>query len=281
MLRSLSCNEFLFFGGAMVDLEICHRLACAAAAEAGEAVATMFQDAQKHEEAKDDGSLVTLADKTSDGILARVLRSYENLPILSEENEFRSPGDEFYWVVDPLDGTANFARGIPAFVICIALMHGNSVEVGVTYNPTTSECFSAIRGQGAFCGGQRLSVRRVPMSGRPYVCYEDGRTTEARTRTLAVLEKFRDRFGPRRFGACALELTYLASGRIDGFLSSEDHLWDYASGLCICREAGALITDWRGREWDNSSNFLVVAAPWIQQTILEAAAEYQIDAPNI
>jgi myo-inositol-1(or 4)-monophosphatase len=152
------------------------------------------------------------------------------------------------WVVDPLDGTTNFLHGIPHFAISIALEQGGEIVAGVVHNPVTDELYWAEKGAGAFLNERRLRVssRRtlaecVIGTGMPFLGHGDGR---AFLRELAVVMP--NVAGVRRLGAAALDLAYVAAGRLDGFWESGLKLWDIAAGLLLVQEAGGYATDYDG-----------------------------------
>ncbi|HEX4555610.1 MAG TPA: inositol monophosphatase family protein, partial [Xanthobacteraceae bacterium] len=154
------------------------------------------------------------------------------------------------WIVDPLDGTTNFLHSIPQFAISIALEREGTIVAGVIYNPATEELFTAERGKGAFLNDKRLRVaarkrlaEAVVACGLPHL----GRGDLAlfRKEFAAVQEKVA---GLRRFGSAALDLAWVAAGRLDGYWERNLSPWDTAAGIIMVREAGGFVTDINGRD---------------------------------
>lgn len=205
--------------------------------------------------------LVTRADRASEAYLvAEIRRRFEGHGILAEEGS-GSDGrpDAPLWIVDPLDGTTNFAHGIPIWSVSIGVLHHGEPVAGVVYDPSREECFTAIRDGGAFLGDRRLSVtsgvplpEAVLVTGFPY----DLRTTE-----VDNLDHFK-RFmkmsrAVRRLGSAAIDLAWVAAGRFDAFWELKLHPWDVAAGALLVREAGGVVTGFDGEPWDVFSGEIV------------------------
>lgn len=167
------------------------------------------------------------------------------------------------WIVDPLDGTSNFLHGIPHFAVSVAVEQDGEIIAGIVYNPITDETFWAEKGKGAWCGDRRLRVsgRRelahaLLATGIPFKGHGDqvefGRILAAVAPQVA---------GIRRFGAAALDLAWVAAGRFDGYFERDIQAWDIAAGLLLVREAGGLITDYRGEQTMLESGQVIAANP--------------------
>jgi myo-inositol-1(or 4)-monophosphatase len=199
---------------------------------------------------KGPGNFVCAADRRAEEILsAELAKARPGYGFLGEEGGRQEGTDQTHtWIVDPLDGTTNFLHGIPHFAISIALEREETIVAGVVYNPVTDELFIAERGKGAFLNDQRLRVaarqrlaEAVVACGLPHAGRGD-------------LALFRDEFavvqekvaGLRRFGAAALDLAWVAAGRLDGYWERNLSPWDMAAGLLIVREAGGFVTDLDG-----------------------------------
>lgn len=192
--------------------------------------------------------MVTEIDKRSETMIVDFLRrEYPDHAILAEESGASGQESEYRWVIDPLDGTTNYAQGLPIFAISIALEHRGDPLLGVVYAPVTGEMFSAIRGQGAYCNGKRLQVGQktelaecVLATGFPYdiathpVNNVDYFVSMA-TKTRAV----------RRMGAAAYDLAGVASGVFDGFWELCLSPWDVAASVLFVREAGGIVVPFR------------------------------------
>ena len=195
--------------------------------------------------------LVTDADlAVEELILSRILERFPGHSVLAEESGLRQPQEEpsrFRWIVDPLDGTTNFAHRYPFFCVSIALEIDGRLELGAVYNPMAQDLFSARRGEGARLNDQPIRVTSERVLGESLLC-----TGFARDRRpiLRNLDLFRDFVlsarGVRRNGSAALDLCYVAAGRLDGFWELSLHAWDVAAGTLIVEEAGGRVSRFDG-----------------------------------
>jgi myo-inositol-1(or 4)-monophosphatase len=204
---------------------------------------------EKQVEFKGHANLVTIADKESEElIISGILSRYPGHSILAEESGATQPGASVQWVIDPLDGTTNFAHGYPVYCVSIGVEENGQGICGVVYDPTRDELFSAARGAGAFCNGERLKVSEVDLLSRALLI--TGFPYNFRERLDTVMHQFREFMiasqAVRRGGAAALDLCYLAAGRIDGFWELYLQPWDTAAGRVILEEAGGRVTDFKG-----------------------------------
>jgi myo-inositol-1(or 4)-monophosphatase len=189
--------------------------------------------------------IVTEADTESEKEILAVIRS--NFPehgVLSEECGLTAASSEYRWIIDPLDGTVNFAHHVPIFCISIALSFEGAVVLGVVLNPLTAEIFSAIRGQGAQLNGRPIRVSTIAsvsesllVTGFPYNVNEIFDPVIARYGNCLKAAQ-----GIRRLGSAALDLCYVACGRFEGFWEQNLNAWDTAAGALIAAEAGGRIT---------------------------------------
>jgi myo-inositol-1(or 4)-monophosphatase len=201
---------------------------------------------------KGPANFVTSADRRAEEILREELEhARPGYGFLGEEGGAREGSDKTHrWIVDPIDGTLNFLHGIPHFAISIALEREGTIIAGVVYNPANDELFTAERGKGAFLNDQRLRVaarRRLADAvvgcALPHPSRGDGELT--RREHLAVQDKVA---GMRRFGAAALDLAWVAAGRLDAYWERGLSPWDMAAGIALVREAGGFSTDLDGRD---------------------------------
>jgi myo-inositol-1(or 4)-monophosphatase len=201
---------------------------------------------------KGPANFVTAADRRAEEILrAELAKARPGYGFLGEEGGRQEGADKTHcWIVDPLDGTTNFLHSIPQFAISIALEREGTIVAGVIYNPATEELFTAERGKGAFLNDKRLRVAArkrladaVIACGLPHL----GRGDLAlfRKEFAAVQEKVA---GLRRFGSAALDLAWVAAGRLDGYWERDLSPWDTAAGIIMVREAGGFVTDIEGRD---------------------------------
>jgi myo-inositol-1(or 4)-monophosphatase len=218
---------------------------------------------------KQHNEFVTKVDLEAEAAIIETIRErYPDHAFLAEESGQQGDG-EYLWVIDPLDGTTNFIHGFPIFAVSIALRVKGRLTVAVIYDPNRQEIFTAIRGQGAQVDGHRIRVsnRRdlqdtLIGTGFPYRSKENIQTY---TKMLAsVLE---NTAGIRRPGAAALDLAYVAAGRLDGFWEFGLQEWDIAAGSLIVREAGGLISELQGDGDYFRSGNIVVGNPKIHDAL--------------
>src|SRR2546423_5696024 len=202
---------------------------------------------------KGDIDLVTEAALADDRIIVERIRSDRPAHgILSEEAgdvvAIEGARGEYKWIVDPLDGTTNYAHGYPAFCVSVALEHLGSVVVGTVYDPLRDELFAAERGEGATLNGRRVRVSETDDLNRAFLC--TGFPYDVRERG-DFARHFRNFImsaqSVRRDGAAALDLAYVASGRFDGFYEEGLRPWDVAAGVLLVEEAGGRVTHYDGR----------------------------------
>lgn len=219
---------------------------------------------------KQRNDFVTEVDRQAEQeIIAVLRRAYPEHAIIAEESG-ASPGNEFAWIIDPLDGTTNYLHGFPQFAVSIALRARAQLELGVVYDPMRQELFTAARGSGAQLNNRRIRVSRLrhlqdALIGTGFPFRED----QDPSSYLTVLEKFmRNCAGVRRPGAAALDLAYVAAGRYDGFWESGLQLWDIAAGVLLVREAGGLVATPQGGDDYLDSGDIVAANPHILSAML-------------
>lgn len=193
---------------------------------------------------KRDGSLCTEADIAAQTALIKKLQAIVNVPVLGEEmsdteqHALWDAGREGLWCIDPIDGTSNFARGLPYFAVSVALLRDSKSVMGVVYNPVSDELFAAESGKGAFMNGERLVGRETSVSlAQALACVDLKRLPARLLKKLASKPPYSSQ---RNFGASALDWCYTAAGRYDVYLHGGQKLWDYAAGELILRESGAL-----------------------------------------
>lgn len=197
---------------------------------------------------KSRNDFVSEVDQQAEDVIIRTLRkAYPHHAILAEESGAHS-GDDYQWVIDPLDGTTNFLHGFPQFAVSIALLHKGRLEQGVVYDPMRQELFTATRGAGAMLNNRRLRVSNRPGlggallgTGFPYNDHEHLDTYLAMLKDLIV-----ETAGVRRPGSAALDLAYVAAGRLDGFWEMGLKPWDIAAGALLIQEAGGIVGDFSG-----------------------------------
>ncbi|MGV3705254.1 MAG: inositol monophosphatase family protein [Arcticibacter sp.] len=221
--------------------------------------------------------MVSYVDKgAEERIVAGLSQFLPSAGFVTEEQTINKVGEEFNWIVDPLDGTTNFIHGIPAFSISIALQQNDEVVVGVVYEINRDECFYAWKEGGAFLNGKKISVTKnetfsssLLATGFPYYNFEK-------------LEKYINVFreltqvshGIRRIGSAAVDMAYVACGRFDGFFEYNLNSYDIAAGVILVREAGGRVTNFSGTKEVFESRELIAGNPFIAPELHRVISKY-------
>lgn len=222
--------------------------AIAAATEVGRLLLRRFRTGVSVRR-KGVADIVTATDVEAQALVVRRLRrAFPDHGILAEEGLDTTRGAEWRWILDPLDGTKNFARGIPTFCVSLAAERRGRVELGVVHDPVQAETFVGVRRAGAWCNGTRIRVSRVTefrsaflATGCPH------RVGKFMASIGLTFGRFASRtLGVRSRGAGALDLCYVACGRLDGYWELDQSPWDIAAGALIVEEAGGRMSDFRG-----------------------------------
>lgn len=204
---------------------------------------------------KGDINLVTEADLASEALIVEKIKSYyPRHSILAEEagNAVTIGGENTWkWIIDPLDGTTNYAHGYPCFCVTLALEHDGEIVIGVTFDPTRNELFAAERGHGATLNGKPITVSATDklgdsliVTGFPYDIKQ--RDNFARHLTEFLLSSR----GVRRDGSAAIDMAYVACGRFDGFWEEGLNAWDVAAGVLMVEEAGGIVSYYDGSKFN-------------------------------
>jgi myo-inositol-1(or 4)-monophosphatase len=223
----------------------------AAARKAARALKRDFGELEKLQVSlKGPANFVSAADRRAEETLyAELSKARPGYSFLGEEGGAREGADKTHrWIVDPLDGTTNFLHGIPQFAISIALEREDAVVAGLVYNPANDEMFIAEKGKGAFLNEQRIRVAgrkrladAVIACGLPHIGRGDIALAQRETGAMQPQVA-----GLRRFGAAALDLAWVAAGRLDGYWERDLKPWDMAAGMILVREAGGFVSDCDG-----------------------------------
>ncbi|MBI5473997.1 MAG: inositol monophosphatase [Ignavibacteriae bacterium] len=199
----------------------------------------------------EERNLVSEIDKGSEAkIIGIIKRHYPHHAILAEESGASDTSSDYKWVIDPLDGTTNFLHGLPIFCVTIGIEYKGEIVAGVVYDPNTEELFTAEKGAGAYLNGKRLKVSTsttligsLLVTGFPYDIAQNPDNAIGHFVNFVVEAQ-----GLRRLGSAALDLSYVAAGRFDGFWEVNLNPWDMAAGILFVREAGGRVTDFAGAE---------------------------------
>ncbi len=219
------------------------------AAQAGGAILMKYYGKVKAIEHKGDIDLVTEADHESERCIVSMIKdAYPHHRILAEESGDSGDASSYTWIVDPLDGTTNYAHGYPCFCVSIAIEYEEKVIHGVIYDPVRKELFTAEKGKGAYLNGTSINVSPTQELNNSLLC--TGFPYDVRDNMESNLHLFRSFLmhaqAVRRDGSAALDLCYTAAGRFDGFWEQKLHPWDVAAGSLILREAGGELSSYQG-----------------------------------
>ncbi len=221
---------------------------------------------------KGEKNLVTDVDRASEDLIVDTLRAAcPGCDVLAEESGLASKDSPLRWIVDPLDGTTNYAHGFPWFAVSIALEVEGAVRLGVIYHPMMNELFTALSGRGARLNGRILSVSmRQPLkecllaTGFPY---DRTRTNENNFRNFEEFQLAAR--AVRRIGAAALDLAYVAAGRLDGYWECKLNPWDVAAGRLLVEEAGGTVTNHGGEPYTLADHRILASNGLIHREMVD------------
>ncbi|MGE3920288.1 MAG: inositol monophosphatase family protein [Gammaproteobacteria bacterium] len=246
-------------------------IAMKAARRAGEIIVRAFdrielvQATEKHPH-----DYVTEVDQRSEQAIIEIIQqNYPTHAIIAEESG-EHQGSDFTWIIDPLDGTNNFVHGIPHFSVSIAIKHKERLEHGVIYDPLRDELFYTSRGEGVYLNDRRLRVRNNQALEKAII------TTGLPFRNHDMLKRYLTEFTEvasavadmRRLGSAALDLAYVAAGRVDGYFEHALKSWDIAAGILMVKEAGGMVTDTQGGETYLQTGDIAAANPKLLPKLL-------------
>ena len=218
--------------------------------------------------------LVTEMDKKSEEYLITQIRGkFPNHTIIGEESGKSNDSDQdVVWLIDPLDGTSNYAHGVPIFSVSMAYQYQGEIQIGVVYDPMLDECYTAVKGQGAYLNQEKIDVSKTTemvnamlVTGFPYNVHH------TQDDNLDYFANFiKNAQAVRRLGSAALDLCYVAAGRLDGYWEIQLQAWDAAAGILILAEAGGVVTTLDGSPFTLTPPYAMVAAnPVIHAKMLE------------
>ena len=202
---------------------------------------------------KSRGNIVTDVDKASEKlILKMILRAFPGHSILSEESSPLDSGSRYRWVIDPIDGTTNFAHAFPFFCVSIALEENGRIILGVVYDPMRDEMFIAEKGKGTTLNGKKIKVSRVKKLAGSFLATGFSYGITRKDENIMHFRKFLVKTQAiRRAGSAALDLCYVACGRFDGFWEMGLHPWDSAAASLIVEEAKGIVTKFDGKPYSH------------------------------
>jgi len=210
-------------------------------------------------------------------IIEIIKKNFPNDHILAEESSKEIKLEERTWIIDPIDGTNNFAHGIAQFAISIAFYLNGEAQLGVVYNPISKELFTAVKGEGAFLNSQAIKVSTSKSLNSSIIgtgfYYDRGEMMKS---TLSSIDELlsKDIHGIRRMGAASLDLCFTAAGRFDGYFEFKLAAWDFAAGSLILQEAGGTITDCQGVDLKCKYSSVLASNSKIQSELLSLIKKY-------
>lgn len=255
-------------------------IAVRAARNAGEIIRRSSENVSKLTiNFKSANDYATEVDRMAEQEIINIIRTaYPSHGFLAEESGEQQGGD-YIWIIDPLDGTTNFLHGFPVYAVSIALKHKNKIELGVVYDPLRDELFTAERGGGAMLNNRKIRVSQ--QNSLKGALIGTGFPFRSRHNLDAYLGMFSalvgDTAGIRRAGAAALDLAYLAAGRLDGFWEIGLHSWDMAAGVLLIQEAGGAVTDFSFKDQYLHSGNIIAGSPKMHQLIYKAIEPHVTD----
>lgn len=246
------------------------QVASEAARKAGNFLKAQFGSVQ-HIRKKGAIDLVTDSDLQAEKTILEIIRAHFPADqIIAEESGSQGEPHERIWLIDPLDGTTNFAHGFPFFAVSIALQTEGEIALGIVYNPHFGEYFEAVKGSGAFLNGRRITVSETRTIGESLLA--TGFPYDIQDNAADVLELFgrmiKKAQGVRRPGSAALDLCYAACGRVDGFWEKGLKPWDTAAGALIMQEAGGVLATYQGAHYTPYEKTVVAANPALLEDML-------------
>ncbi len=253
-------------------------IAIKAATRAGKIINRYLGDLEAlkiHEKGMND--FVTLVDQAAEqDIIETIQRAYPRHSILGEETGYHPGTDEFVWVIDPLDGTLNYLHGFPHFAVSIAVKYREQMEYGVVYDPLSQDLYTATRGGGAQLNDRRIRVSKHnrlegTLIGSSFPFNEREKYVDQHFHTFK--EVFIRCADVRRTGSAALNLAYVAAGKLDGFWESGLKEWDLAAGALLVREAGGYVSDFNGENDFAKSGNLIAGSRKIHAELLKIIQE--------
>ena len=232
-------------------------------------------------DSKGYNDFVSEVDRRAEQEIIQIIhKAYPHHAILAEESGEHGDNDAV-WIIDPLDGTTNFLHGFPQFAVSIALRHNGRMEVGVIYDPMRDELFTAVRGSGAQLNDRRIRVSKA--KGLDGTLIGTGFPFRDQTYIDAYLGMFKTLLpraaGIRRAGSAALDLAYVAAGRLDGFWEIGLKPWDMAAGILLIQEAGGVVGDLRGGADFFTNGNVVTGNPRVFEALIAATQEILASTP--
>ena len=234
-------------------------------------------------ETKSKNDFVSEVDRQAEHeIIQTIRKAFPSHGILAEESG-EKPGDEFQWIIDPLDGTTNYLRQFPQYSLSIAVKHKGRLEHAVIFDPLKDELYTASRGAGAQLNGRRIRVSNA--KGLDGALLGTGFPFRDQRNIDTYLQMFKAMMIPtagiRRAGSAALDLAYVAAGRFDGFWELDLKAWDMAAGILLIQEAGGLVSDIHGGHEIFETGHIIAANPRVFKAMVKTLHPHALQIGNI
>ena len=248
-------------------------IAVRAARVAGNIIARGFENRDDLDtQAKGKNDFVTKIDKEAEqAIISKIKQSYPDHAFYGEESGKQGDDETFTWIIDPLDGTTNFIKGIPHFSVSIALLHKGRLDQAVVFDPIRGELFTASKGAGAQLNGYRIRASKAKDLDQTILgtAFPFKQPEQLEQYTQQFTQIFRKAGDIRRSGSAALDMAYVAAGRLDGYWERGVQPWDIAAGELLVREAGGLVTDFSGNNDPLYAGEMVAGSPRVVQQLVK------------
>jgi len=254
------------------NIEYRYLAACAIARDAGKLALSYFQDVTKLTvEVKGVQDLASIADReVEELIVTRLAQSFPSDGFLAEERGGAVSPDSAFWVIDPIDGTSNFIRGIPFFCVAIAYMLAGEIEIGIIYDPVADELFAARRGLGATRNGKKIQVTDCNNITKAMVTFDFNYRTTIERFLASTQQLLSAQCDTRRLGSGALAIAHVADGRSDAYWNFHHYPWDAIAGMAIAREAGGWTSNFLAGEGLTKGNEVLVCTAGIKDVMIAA-----------
>lgn len=240
------------------------------AKQAGDVLLSHFQEDQQLLKLRSSvKEAVTRYDKMVDElIIQEIRRQYPDHSLLTEESGLLEGNPDWLWIVDSLDGTANFADSNHLFSVCLAVMHKGELALGAIYAPAINELYLAEKGNGAYLNQRRIHVSETSHLGQSYLFYCEGGERD-RTRTGALFSRvYPEVIDLRKLGSAGLETAWVAAAKGEAYFTTKIEPWDVAPGVLLVEEAGGKVTDFNGKPWQPETSDLVFSNGRVHTAII-------------
>jgi len=245
------------------------KLAIKAAKEAGRILLRFYNKKSISHKLKKDKTILTEADLASDKKITGLIKTnFPSHSILSEESQSIKKQSDFLWIIDPLDGTTDFFHHFPFFTVSIGLAHKEEIILGVINNPVTDELYYAEKGKGCYLNNKKISVSSINRLRLALVDFDSGHQKNSKKLLMSLYKKLDPLTKIRVRKNGALDLAYVASGRLEVAINIGSKPWDYAAGSILVREAGGLATNLRGEPFSTFDNNIFAGNESIHQQVL-------------